>query len=50
MIGLVAAVLWMEGNHGTGIVIAVLFAIDVFALVLATADANQNGWKRSDGF
>ncbi len=48
IIGLVAAAFWLEGNRGTGVAIAVLFVIDVFALVLATVDANQNGWKRSD--
>jgi len=49
MMGLVAVVLWLEGNRGTGAIIAVLFVIDVAALVLATIDAAQNGWTRNTG-
>lgn len=49
MIGLVAVVLWLEGNRGTGVIIAVLFVIDAAALVVFTIDAAQNGWTRNTG-
>ena len=47
MIGFTAIYLWTQGSGwATVVILAVLFLIDVAAVVVCTVDAAQRGWTR----
>jgi hypothetical protein len=50
VIGWVTISVWAQGSSWVAVsILAFLFVFDVASLVLATIDAAQRGWTKSDG-
>jgi hypothetical protein len=50
LVAWVVIVVWAQGSSWVAVsILAFLFVFDVASLVIATVDAAQRGWTKSDG-